>query len=591
MSSTQTFTSANAPASRSLPTELQTSRRWVCWESEDSAKKFIAPSSGEAVTSHDDLESLNWAIHRSETQDHEGVAIVMKPTYVAVRLIDAVIQGSSKPSIENWAVEVIESIDSYTEICPNGDDVLLLAKGRGPQSDVDTEGVEIYPPHSMVPITGNALDSTPGIQHREGDLDAFYEECGRLNSIAGYSELIELEEDVSLLDVRDTVVKNFDEAQWNLTEAILSTHATLLVGGVQNCAGLITVGQSGAGKTTALKFFEGLREQFYRSDEVTPASFVTHDASLSKDQLEEVDLLPRIKHKSLICHDMETWFSGDKQSIRTTMSRMTHLMDGEGLTRDSGSHGNRGYEGDFRFSFLGASTPLKPRAWDVMGNAGYRFVFYHKEPRPDDQETLKKNLFGVSSYEQKVAECRKKVQSYLHRLWNDYGGYGSIPDDEITFSDDSKRAIAYLAKLVKFSRATITEQRGRETPSISREDPHRIGALLREIAKGRALMDRERLVTVDKVVVSARVALSTMPSKRRSLVRALLNPRDGGQLVRNEVQDSLGVSKPTALDRMELMDTLGLAKYTEIEDDDRETKKLILEDEFQWPEVLPFAYR
>jgi len=87
------------------------------------------------------------------------------------------------------------------------------------------------------------------------------------------------------------------------------------------------------------------------------------------------------------------------------------------------------------------------------------------------------------------------------------------------------------------------------------------------------------------------VALSTMPSKRRSLVRALLNPRDGGQLVRNEVQDSLGVSKPTALDRMELMDTLELAKYTEIDNDGRETKKLILEDEFQWPEVLPFAYR
>ena len=143
MSSTQTFTSANAPASRSLPTELQTSRRWVCWESEDSAKKLIPPSSGEAVTSHDDLESLNWAIHRSATQDHEGVAIVLKQMYVAVRLIDAVIQGSSKPSIENWAVEVIESIDSYTEICPNGDDVLLLSKGRGPQSDVDTEGVEI----------------------------------------------------------------------------------------------------------------------------------------------------------------------------------------------------------------------------------------------------------------------------------------------------------------------------------------------------------------------------------------------------------------------------------------------------------------
>jgi len=266
-------------------------------------------------------------------------------------------------------------------------------------------------------------------------------------------------------------------------------------------------------------------------------------------------------------------------------------MDGEGLTRDSGSHGKRGYEGDFRFSFIGASTPLKSRAWDVMGNAGYRFVFYHKEPRPDDHETLKNNLFGESSYEEKVTECRQKVQSFLHRLWNDHGGYGSIPDDEISFSDDAQNAIPYLAKVVKFSRATVSHSSGKEDPDVSREDPHRIGAVLREIAKGRALIDGEAEVEVDDVVVSARVALSTMPSKRRPLVRALLNPANDGQLTRNEVGEALSVSKPTALDRMELMDTLGIAEFTEVEDDGRGTKKLELKDDFEWPEVLPFPDR
>jgi hypothetical protein len=62
---------------------------------------------------------------------------------------------------------------------------------------------------------------------------------------------VTLEEDVTLSDVRETVVKNFDEAQWYLTEAILSTHATLFIDGIQNCAGLIVVGQSSSGKSTA----------------------------------------------------------------------------------------------------------------------------------------------------------------------------------------------------------------------------------------------------------------------------------------------------------------------------------------------------
>ncbi|MDS0221035.1 hypothetical protein NDI54_06705 [Haloarcula sp. S1AR25-5A] len=591
MSSTDVRIDGSAITTQRLPTEIQTLQRWICWQSDNGEKQAVAPESGESAVSLNDATSLNEAKHSFETEGHDGIALVLDDELVAVRLLDAVEGSSHNPSIEDWAKEVIDSIDSYTEISPSGDDVLLLAEGEVPDDAIDTEEVEVSSVGSIVPITGKALDSSPAVQRRQDELEAFFERCKRCDSIADNRQSVELEDDVTLADVRETVVKNFDEAQWHLTEAILSTHATLFVGGVQNCAGLIVVGQSGAGKTTALKFFEGLDEQFYRSDEVTPASFVTHDASLSEERLKEVDLLPRIKHKTLLCHDMETWFSGDRESIRTTMSRMTHLMDGEGLTRDSGSHGKRGYEGDFRFSFIGASTPLKSRAWDVMGNAGYRFVFYHKEPRPDDQETLRNNLFGESSYEEKVAECRQKIQSFVHRLWNEHGGYGSIPDDEISSSEDAEKAIPYLANIVKFSRATVTERSGGETPSVSQEDAHRIGAVLREIAKGRALITGEKEVDVTNVVASARVALSTMPDKRRPLVRALLNPSNNGQLTRSESQDALGVSKPTAIKRMKLMDTLGIADFTEVDGDGRGTTKLELKNEFEWPDSLTFPAR
>jgi hypothetical protein len=270
---------------------------------------------------------------------------------------------------------------------------------------------------------------------------------------------------------------------------------------------------------------------------------------------------------------------------------MTYLMDGKGLTRDSGSHGKRGYEGDFRFSFIGASTPLKSRAWDVMGNAGYRFVFYHKEPQPNDHETVKNSLFGESTYSERMDECKQKLQSFLHRLWNEHGGYGSIPDNEISFSDNAQDAIPYLAKLVRFSRATLTKQSGKEEPTVSREDPRRVGAVLRDIAKGRALINGETKVDTDDVIVSARIALSTMPNKRRPLVRALLNPSNNGQLTRKEAEDALGVSKPTAINRMRLMDTLGIADFTEVEGDGRGTTKLELKDEFEWPDSLTFPER
>jgi len=576
-------------STKKMPTDITTVHQWFCWQDDGGEMQAIVPESGEPASSLADATSLNEARHVCETGDYDGVALVLNEELVGIRLLDAVEGSDYDPSIDDWAEEIISSINSYAEISHNGDDILLLLEGELPTDAIDTERVEIASVGPIVPITGRALDSSPGIQRRQDELEALCEKCKQRDSIADDKPAVEIEEGVTLSNVQETVVKNFDEAQWHLTEAILSTHATLFIGGIQNCAGLIAVGQSGAGKTTALRFFEGLENQFYRSDEVTPASFVTHDASLSEERLEEVDLLPRIKHKSLVCRDMETWFSGDRESIRTTMSRMTHLMDGEGLTRDSGSHGKRGYEGDFRFSFIGASTPLKSRAWDVMGNAGYRFVFYHLEGQETDRETLEEDLFE-GSYPEDVDECNRKILSLLFRLWDKHGGYGSVPDDEIEVTGDARSAIAYLADVVRFSRATVIEDSGKE-PTANREKPHRVGAVLRDIAKGRALLDERTTVTVDDVVVSARIALSTMPNKRRPIVRALLSPKNSGQLTRKEAENALGVSKPTAIDRMELMDTLDIANLTEVDGDGRGTKKLELRDEFTWPDSMTFPTR
>jgi hypothetical protein len=282
MSSADVRLDDSAVSTEKLPTEIQTLQRWLCWRSDDDEKRAIAPNSGEEAASLNDATSLNEARHSFETEEYDGVALILSEELVGIRLLDAVEGPFHNPTIEDWAEEFIRSIDSYTEISPSGDDVLLLAEGQLPDDAIDSERVEVISSNDIVPITGRALDSSPAIQRRQEEVEAFFEKCQQQESIAGESQTVEFEEDVTLSDVRETVVKNFDEAQWHLTEAILSTHATLLVGEIQNCTGLIVVGQSGAGKTTALKFFEGLSEQFYRSDEVTPASFVSHDFAVRR---------------------------------------------------------------------------------------------------------------------------------------------------------------------------------------------------------------------------------------------------------------------------------------------------------------------
>ena len=239
-------------------------------------------------------------------------------------------------------------------------------------------------------MSSTSQSDESGLSENESDLQRLVREADDVCTFTDESESTSVSDELDTIpedglewlfsttlgEVRQTVTEEFDESQWRLTEAILSTHATLLLDDRKACTGLIVVGGSGVGKTTALNFFNGIEEQFYRSDDVTPASFVTALPSENEERLEEIDLLPRITHKSLLCPDMATWFAGQTETIRSKMSRMTHLMDGDGFTRDSGSHGQRGYQGDHRFTFIGASTPLQKRAWRVIGSTGNRFVFH-----------------------------------------------------------------------------------------------------------------------------------------------------------------------------------------------------------------------
>lgn len=389
-------------------------------------------------------------------------------------------------------------------------------------------------------------------------------------------------EDVTLDHVREVVTEEFDTEMWGVTEALLSAHATLLIDEVKNCTGVIIVGKSGAGKTTAIRFFEGLEEQTYRSDDTTAASFVTLVANQSDEDRESIDLLPRISHKTLTSRDMASWFSGTQESIRDKMSTMANVMDGDGYTRDGGTAGRRGYRGDYRFTFIGASTPLEPRAWRVMGHTGYRFVFYNLSSDEIDRDELEDELFAVSRYPDRVERCRKAVHDFLKSLWDKQGGYSSV-EEHFEATDEAKEAISYLGQLVKFSRATLGEE---DEPR--RENPFRVGAVLRDIAQGRALLDGRTTFKVEDVQVSARIALSTMPRKRRPLIRALLNPENDGELSTAEAQQVLATSRPTTLNRMELMSTLELAYCRKDTTDGREPKQIDVRPEFEWPDCLEF---
>ena len=177
-------------------------------------------------------------------------------------------------------------------------------------------------------------------------------------------------------DWRDEISKHFPEFVLP-AEIALSVLCQLLIEDISNPFGLVFIGMPSSGKTITLNFFSELTDLVYTTDNFSPASFVSHASNVKREQLEKIDLLPRIKDKVLIVRDLAPILGKRDDDLLTCMGYLTRVFDGEGLQIDSGLHGQRGYTGDYLFMFLAASTPIAPRVWKVMGNFGSRLFFFY----------------------------------------------------------------------------------------------------------------------------------------------------------------------------------------------------------------------
>lgn len=389
-------------------------------------------------------------------------------------------------------------------------------------------------------------------------------------------------EPISYEEWRGIMVANFPH-YWPYAEACASTITVLLIKDTQPLA-LVLQGVPGSGKTTTLDFFRGFPHS-HATDKFTPRAFVSHVAQKSEQELKKIDLLPRIKDRVLITPDLTTLFGAKAEELKEIFSLLTRVLDGRGLTIDSGVYGSRGYEGDYMFTWIGATTPIPHSVWDLFGNLGARMYFMHvtKKAKP-----MKSYVADVKqkTYRRKVDECNKATLRFLKGIWRKEKIEWCSADD----LDSIIEKVVLLATLVTRLRGKINvvvkeEYAGDKTfysePII--EEPERCIQALYALMRGHALIQGRMQVAVADLPVVIDVALSSAPWDRIIAFAYLLNKE---KVTTKELMQDLKCSRTKAIRTMK---TLELLELVNLEQEEMSTYGgeqtgyiMKLRDEFSW---------
>jgi hypothetical protein len=281
-----------------------------------------------------------------------------------------------------------------------------------------------------------------------------------------------------------------------------------------------------------------------------------------------VDLLPRIKHKVLVTPELAPIFRGKEDDLTSRFAIITRVLDGHGLQTDSGTHGRRGYRGDYLFAWIGCTTPFDGKVWRVMAQLGSRLFFLVMDHEMEvTVEDLMRSVDDVP-YKDRLALVQKVLHPYITAVFSRHGGVRGVEWDSKADPQPVREWLARLATVLAAMRSEPVREGDPEhgrydyTPA-KKEQPLRAHAVLRNLARGHALAHDRRHLSEEDVPLIARVAVSSMPTDAGKVLRALVESTNQSLTVK-DVQTALGVGHAeTARGVMRDLDRRGVMEFKE----------------------------
>jgi len=173
------------PDGNALPDALTYREQWLCWRAEErdgkQTKIPVDPASGEFASTTDpdtwsDFSSAREWVTSTAT-DAVGVGFVFTDDdpIVGIDLDDCRIPETGKS--REWASDIVDRLDSFTEISPSGTGYHVLVEGTLPEGRNRKGDVELYETARFFTVTGDHVEGTPEtIRERKQALEAVHRE-------------------------------------------------------------------------------------------------------------------------------------------------------------------------------------------------------------------------------------------------------------------------------------------------------------------------------------------------------------------------------------------------------------------------------
>jgi hypothetical protein len=172
-----------------IPETMSNTRQWVLWKYEErknkSTKVPYNPRTGQRAESNNEStwETLDEVIKALQKGRYSGIGFMFGAGFAGVDLDQC--RDNETGEIEEWAMEIVIELASYTEISPSGTGLHIFIKGKLPGTGLNKRNwnghkLEIYDTGRFFTFTGDHLEGTPlEVNERQAEIESLYKRAAQ----------------------------------------------------------------------------------------------------------------------------------------------------------------------------------------------------------------------------------------------------------------------------------------------------------------------------------------------------------------------------------------------------------------------------